>query len=431
MGTEDSSVKRGTRLDQGFARSDQQLAIWVRIVMAIFSLGAMLIAGYLFAVSSVIGGQPVGCGQGSGCSEVLTSRWSQVFGVPVTVPAAFTYLLLFVCALRPEAFASGLGRWVVRFSASLLVLAAIWFVGLQGFYLGAWCPWCLVEHVLGLFLAATVFFGLGTSQRNMSAVPNDSSPETAAHQKSGRLATSISAFGCAALAFLILIAAQIWGPFEATPAGRLSGTGGQTEGEGLGRQVSLLDGKLQLSLSQVPVMGNPQAKHLLVMLFDYCCPHCQTTHGYLREAVKQRPEDLAVILLPMPLNSKCNPHWKNDEPRFAESCELAKLALAMHAVDPEKFGHFDDWLFESEEPRTLAEARQQAASVVGSEELESSLSQSDLDVQIRRNVDAYHLSQAGRIPVIMSPDFDAVVGRPGSRSELLGILRDELGLQFD
>jgi len=211
----------------------------------------------------------------------------------------------------------------------------------------------------------------------------------------------------------------------------LSGSGDQQKKQGIQRTLTLLDGQLALAADRVPVMGSPDATHFIVMMFDYCCPHCQTTHGYLREAIERHPDQLAVLLLPTPLNSDCNPHWEETQPRFVESCELTRLALAVWLVDPQQFAVFDEWLFASEQPRTAGEARARADTLVDPAALVTALGDPEIETWIRRNVDGYAASQAGRIPVIMSPSFDAVVGRPADRRELLGILSQELGLEFD
>jgi hypothetical protein len=324
---------------------------------------------------------------------------------------------------------TGMRAWrLAEAVGCLLFLAAVWFTGLQFFFLRAICPWCLAEHALGLVTAGLIWYGARSSVP--IRVGGKSEPVATAASDGSRGAGRWLMWTGALALFSLFVLAQVYGPFTPPTAGRLAGFRGTIQGRGAERQISLLQGELRLSLSEVPILGRADAKHWVVMLFDYCCPHCQTTHGYLREAIAERPADLAVVLLPSPLSSKCNPHWENDEPRFAESCDLARLAIAVWLLDPEKFEAFDTWLFASEEPRTYEEALGFARTLVPAAALEEGLQHSEVDRQIRQNVDAYRNSQAGRIPVIMSPDFDAVVGRPGSRSELLGILSEELGLEF-
>ena len=47
------------------------------------------------------------------------------------------------------------------------------------------------------------------------------------------------------------------------------------------QQVQLLEGRLQLDLAEVPTLGTATSAPPVVMLFDYCCPHCRQTHAQL------------------------------------------------------------------------------------------------------------------------------------------------------
>src|SRR5262252_6385242 len=75
-------------------------------------VGAMLISGYL-AINSLSNGGIPGCGPGGGCDEVLHSRWSRWFGIPVSIPAFLLDLALVLATLKAAARTStkSLGRW--------------------------------------------------------------------------------------------------------------------------------------------------------------------------------------------------------------------------------------------------------------------------------------------------------------------------------
>src|SRR5580698_544682 len=70
-----------------------------RLSLAFFSLLGCVVAAYLLSVSRAHRHLPAGCGQGSGCDEVLNSRWAQVFGVPVSGPALAVYGVLLLTVL--------------------------------------------------------------------------------------------------------------------------------------------------------------------------------------------------------------------------------------------------------------------------------------------------------------------------------------------
>ena len=92
-------------------------------------------------------GDLAGCG--SACDGVLSSRWSQVAGVPVPWFGIATYLLAGIAwhARKPGLLAACL---------VLLGGTVLWFVGLQAFVLHRFCGWCVAAHVIAL---ATIVLG--------------------------------------------------------------------------------------------------------------------------------------------------------------------------------------------------------------------------------------------------------------------------------
>ncbi len=127
------------------------------------------ISGYLawkaFRMEEVFG-----CGGGGSvfdCSHVLTSKWSKVFGLPVSVPAFGLYasllmLLAFVRRDAPAPFRRLL--WSGMTLGSLMAgLAALWFIGLQVFVLQHLCWYCLTVHTCGLILSVLMLRGTSLS----------------------------------------------------------------------------------------------------------------------------------------------------------------------------------------------------------------------------------------------------------------------------
>ena len=72
-------------------------------LLRVLALAGLLISGYLF-IQKVTGqiDSIVGCGGESGCANVLGSRWSQYFGVPVSALSATIYLALLVATRKPS-----------------------------------------------------------------------------------------------------------------------------------------------------------------------------------------------------------------------------------------------------------------------------------------------------------------------------------------
>lgn len=422
------------------------------------AVSAAAIAGYLAVVSFQSRGTPWGCGAGSGCEEVLRSRWSALFGLPVGLPAAVAYLALAVLAhqgLRPGGSAA-IRRALVLVAGAVLVSVA-WFTGLQAFVLKAFCPWCLCDHGLGLSAGLLSLAGVqrlsapgpavGRSTAMTRATPDEFDTTPTQRVESDPFAESSPAIVASTsrrsagpsfagpllggillgLAFIGL-QASIGSP--PSPLARLPRDENADSGPGPDRAISVLQGRLPLMVHELPAIGSPDAERILVVMFDYCCPHCRETHESLRWALETVDGgSFGLILLPTPLDARCNPAIEETEPRFAESCDLARLALAVWRADPARFAEFDQWLFAPELPRAAAEAHAEAERLIGADRLEAALADPWIADRIQANVTAYRDSDARVLPILLSPGAAAVVGRTDDRSELFRVLDRDFGLR--
>jgi uncharacterized membrane protein len=399
-------------------------------------VAALSVSGYLLSVSLDQQRLPVGCGAGSGCAAVLASRWSSLLGIPVGGAAVAVYLGVLIATffiggqrsvgVRQTAWSLLIG------SAATLAGAAAWFIVLQIWVVDAICPWCMADHALGLLLATCIACQAPIARRGTKP---EGSPigdvEADSTGSPSRIISRRRAVGlvCAGISAVGLLAVTQW--LSDVPTGRtVRLLPGQNADSGPGplRRVAIIDGKFQASPHELPCLGSADSPKLLLVLFDYCCPHCRAAHGYLVRASQTFDGELGILLLPMPMDHKCNKTLEQTEPRFEHACELARLALAVWRSDRTAFPAFDAWLFEPEMPRDPAAARRKAAELVGAAVLEAALGDRWIDEQIAANVQAYVDSGADRIPVIMSPGFSSIVGRPESEQQLLETLRAELQL---
>jgi hypothetical protein len=138
---------------------------------------------------------------------------------------------------------------------------------------------------------------------------------------------------------------------------------------------------------------------------------------------------MGVILLPTPLNASCNPAIEETEERFQDSCELARLALAIWRAAPDKFSDFDQWLFQPELPRSRDEARAEAVRLIGEQKLTETLADPWVAERIRRDVIAYQESNARVLPILLSPGAKAIVGRTDDREGLFRLLESDFGIR--
>lgn len=132
---------------------------WAVVVLAVI---ATSLAGYL-AWEGLHHQGVVGC-DGTGiisCDEVLQSRWSQWFGIPVGVFGLLVYAAILVDSLLTTLRDPAKSRWIATALAMFSLVAAaagIWFFSLQVFAVGKLCKWCIGVHICGLAIAGLVWW---------------------------------------------------------------------------------------------------------------------------------------------------------------------------------------------------------------------------------------------------------------------------------
>ncbi|MEM7314201.1 MAG: vitamin K epoxide reductase family protein [Planctomycetota bacterium] len=489
---------------------------WVVNLLRVTAIIALGIALFL-AWSAYQVGDIAGCSGGGiwDCGHVLHSRWSKIFGLPVSIPASGLYMSL----LAASAFlGKSIPNRVRNLSWSIVTVlaisagaAALWFISLQIFVLGHLCKYCMGVHACGLIIAAVVM-----TYRPLGA----------------KLTSSLGAMGFAAAACLMItqavtkpapthkiefygddqVAAATEAPeeddvldfdmdmeedsFDAPgiddvaeiddddqtltegqdvgeskedptkpvsiepPAEAASDSGADTislngpvsakpevsytpqppletakrdpppKAAAKPKRVIMYPGiKANLNVAQWPILGDLNAQTVIVELFDYTCPHCRAMNGHINVARQRFGDQLAVVVLPVPLNIRCNPTAKGNGVGHEEACEIARLALALWRTDAKAFPLYHDWLFAAGRSRTLAEARAYAQQLVDPVRLQYYESQSPLvNKFIDRHIKLYQRSGEGTLPKIFTEKL-TIKGQMRSADELCDVLQNHLGLQ--
>jgi uncharacterized membrane protein/protein-disulfide isomerase len=367
------------------------------------------------------GGPVIGCSGGSSCDLVLNSRWSEVGGVlPVSGLAAGAYLaMLFASLYIGPATAAPVRRlaWL-----ALLVLAgaaagsAVWFTILQKWVIGAFCPYCMATHLTGLLLAAWVFWRVSRQFVYDSTAPAQGVSPAAPRRMVGPWPTIGTVLIGLALAG-VLAACQAGFPPPAVYRGGV-----------LHRKLPVLD------LHAVPLVGSPDARYVVTLLFDYQCPHCQHLHFLLDEAVRRYGGQLAFVLCPTPLSRQCNPYIPQDVDEFKDSCELAKTAMAVWVARHEAFPAYNRWLFSQEsgdrwQPRSLEAARAKAVELVGQAKFDAARADPWIDRYVQTSIGIYGgtLQGGNAVPkLVFGPRW--VIPEPYDADDLILILHDSLAV---
>ena len=118
------------------------------------ALVGMALTGYLTATAW--SGQTVaGCAAGSGCDLVLASRWSKLFGLPVSFWGFLAYASLAAIAFVKRSDLHWKLAWVV---ALFGVFYSIYLTSVSLFELNAACPYCLTSLALMAVILGVVSY---------------------------------------------------------------------------------------------------------------------------------------------------------------------------------------------------------------------------------------------------------------------------------
>ena len=375
------------------------------------------------------GGSMIGCRGGSPCDQVIHSQWSMVAGVlPVSGLAVGTYLALFIASLfigpATEASIRRLAWSVMLILVGSVAGSAIWFTIVQRWIIGDFCPYCMTTHIAGLLLSALVIWRAITEfddHSNDIPLKNPEKNQNVSSAKPRRIIRPLRAMGLAMIGLVlagILAACQIC----------------------YTRSAVYRDGVSQTNLPAIdhhagPMVGSPDAPYVVILLFDYQCSHCQKLHFMLDEAIRRYDGKLAFALCPAPLNSKCNPYIPRDVDEFKNSCELARIGLAVWLAKREAFPAFEKWMytFESSDswrPRSLESVRARAVELVSQAKFDTAWDDPWIGQYIQTSICIYGQtiqSDKGGIPKLI---FGSrwVIPEPYNADDLLMILQESLGV---
>ncbi len=439
---------------------DSSISVYSWWAIFVCSLIALIISSYL-AWASFTSSPIAGCGGASifNCDDVLHSRWSTVLSIPVSIPAIATHTLI-LTALIAKPISIQMKRvrcCIIGFASFVAGAAALWFSGLQIFLLQRLCQYCLVAHASGLLLAfifirsklvethylkwiaggALASLAGLVALQTISAAPQtfEVIDHTEKRGESGAAVIEEATLFEAPVSMVSPKASwmnsglkhhfnSVFAVFSAieNPATLLYGAVAIEAEQRRSRLARVLNG-VELDTAAWPLLGDTNAELVLVELFDYTCPHCKQTYSSIEGARQKYGNRLAVITLPVPLDRKCNPNVGSTHAIHLESCEIAKLAIAIWIVDRSKFETFHHYLFTTNS--TYAQAMKKARTLVDETTLNKTLRGPAPNEYIAKHVTLYQKAGAGTIPKLMFPQA-TIVGAIGSTETMIHLLEKHL-----
>lgn len=460
-----------------------------RLLAARFFIALAFVVGSYLLVVSLRGIDVVGCGPDSGCDKVLHSRWAYWFGLPVSLFALAVYATIFLTSfkLRPNVPAAAQRQaWAILIPAAIMVIGAgLWFFFLQVAVIKAICPFCMTAHGSGFVASVLLLFCAPFGpvpekpwQREKQVfIPSPLISKLvfagvagvgvlvagqALHEKKTGLITSIpmptppsASISNPSVAGPLLplatnqpapanpqtsnaaatipptnpLVASVSSNTPVTPTPPRP-TGPVPPNPWPGRMFLVYNTNM-LDLQQVPVIGRTNAPYMIVSLFDYTCHHCKLMHGPLLEIYRSFSNQLGIINLPMPLDPRCNHNVRRAAGPHTNACDYARLGLAVWRANRAKMPEFDNWIFATEEPPSVAAARQRASELVGADNLERALADPWLERQLQQDISIYEVAykaHQGSMPQMII-GLRVAVGAIGIQ-DLYRVVGEQFGLKL-
>jgi len=111
------------------------------------------LADSIYLTVEHVAGRSVKCTIVSGCSEVLSSQYASVGGIPLALVGALAYFTVFSLATLAAFGYRGMGKLLTPVVA-LMFLTSIWLIYLQAFVIKAFCQFCLLSALVTFVLTA-------------------------------------------------------------------------------------------------------------------------------------------------------------------------------------------------------------------------------------------------------------------------------------
>ncbi|AKM78724.1 MAG: Vitamin K epoxide reductase [Candidatus Wolfebacteria bacterium GW2011_GWC2_46_275] len=131
----------------------KNIIIWIML--------ALSIAGFIDAVYlsiKTIVGSPITCYAFSGCDAVAQSKYSILFGIPLSLLGALFYAATIVLITYYLQHRTKRGFQQMTYVAIFGGLFSLYLFALQAFVIGAWCFYCVVSDTIGVINMALAVY---------------------------------------------------------------------------------------------------------------------------------------------------------------------------------------------------------------------------------------------------------------------------------
>jgi uncharacterized membrane protein len=126
------------------------------------------LADAIYLTVEHLSGRSVRCTIVSGCSEVLSSRYALVRGIPLAAIGTFAYFAVFSLATLAAFGYRGMGK-LLTVIVGAMFLTTLWLLYLQAFVIGHYCQFCLLSALVITTLMVLVIIAQRLNARKSAA----------------------------------------------------------------------------------------------------------------------------------------------------------------------------------------------------------------------------------------------------------------------
>ena len=320
-------------------------------------------------------------GEGFDCLPALKSRYGKLFGIPLSNFAVGQYLLIFALSVQPvlQLKRSDRNSFLLLLLNSWGTIFCFWLVYISYVRLKAYCPFCLVLHILTpvLFLISFLLF----AQRKIS-IREIFKSEWISIKNNKIIALGII------VALLMAVVGVPWVHYKArerlldeSPAYKQILEGKYPKFE-----------KLNELLGERAFRGTSDAKVTIVEFADFMCPICRESKRVFEDLMKSY--DVKLIFVPYPRSRECNPTAKSDIPNSCYAALVAEFASRRGKLWETYDAIFDD-------PEILKQDREgELARIAGASNMAEITNDTQAVADLQRDIAIANISGVKHTPSI-------------------------------
>jgi uncharacterized membrane protein/thiol-disulfide isomerase/thioredoxin len=162
------------------------------------------------------------------------------------------------------------------------------------------------------------------------------------------------------------------------------------------RLVKFLGGKLVLDIYKHPIIGSPEAPHIIIEMVSYDCPHCRKMNSMIHEALDHYGDQVALLVMPIPLDKDCNKLITDPAVTHPGACGTARMVIGLAKLDPKSFARFHDFLMsgDNDKPPRMEKIIPKAYGMVPADKLRELQRGPEVAKQLESYVDLFGQLQA-------------------------------------